>query len=448
MNPYIQYMYSYPHKTAYRPLTGVRFCDYASALAGKGHVLYLHIPFCQSKCGYCNLFSVTGMGQDEIDRYLDTIERQSEQYQTVLESVHAEFSELVIGGGTPLLLTERQLEQMFDILERHFRFSQKRELVVETAPNQTTLEKLAILKQVGVSRVSMGIQSFSDRELSTLKRQHTAQKAKKALELIKTCDFPCVNVDFIYGIPGQTEISLLDSLKEALRFEPEEIFLYPLYVKHGARMEREGVVLEPEAAFAQYQAARAFLCAEGYRQDSMRRFVRQKTARVFSECGFGTSIGLGCGGRSYLGNLHFCSPYAITRSACIDRLRDYMCTKDFMEITHGILLSEEEQKRRYLIRHLLIRPGLDKNRYQKLFGKDVLEEFPVLFEWMEQGFVELQRAEKQGDFGEQMYVTLTDVGLGLSDYLGPKLISTEVSRAMCEWEAIHGQTHDFVSRKS
>jgi len=448
MNPYIQYMYSYPHKTVYRPLTGVRFCDYASALAGKGHGLYLHIPFCQSKCGYCNLFSVTGMGQDEIDRYLDTIERQSEQYQTVLESVHAEFSELVIGGGTPLFLTERQLEQIFDILERHFRFSQKRELVVETAPNQTTLEKLAILKQVGVSRVSMGIQSFSDRELSTLKRQHTAQKARKALELIKTCDFPCVNVDFIYGIPGQTEISLLDSLKEARRFEPEEIFLYPLYVKHGARMEREGVVLEPEAAFAQYQAARAFLCAEGYRQDSMRRFVRQQTARVFSECGFGTSIGLGCGGRSYLGNLHFCSPYAITRSACIDRLRDYMCTKDFMEITHGILLSEEEQKRRYLIRHLLIRPGLDKNRYQKLFGKDVLEEFPVLFEWMEQGFVELQRAEKQGDFGEQMYVTLTDVGLGLSDYLGPKLISTEVNRAMCEWEAIHGQTHDFVSRKS
>ena len=107
MNPYIQYMYSYPHKTAYRSLTGVRFCDYASALAGKGHGLYLHIPFCQSKCGYCNLFSVTGMGQDEVDRYLDTIECQSEQYQAVLESVHAEFSELVIGGGTPLFLTEK-----------------------------------------------------------------------------------------------------------------------------------------------------------------------------------------------------------------------------------------------------------------------------------------------------------------------------------------------------
>lgn len=156
------------------------------------------------------------MGQEEIDKYLDTIRRQSAQYEEVLESVQTEFSELVIGGGTPLFLTERQLEQMFNIVEQHFRFSQKRELVVETAPNQTTKEKLTILKQAGVSRVSMGIQSFSDRELKTLKRQHTAQKAREALELIKTCDFPCINVDFIYGIPGQTETSLLDSLKEAL----------------------------------------------------------------------------------------------------------------------------------------------------------------------------------------------------------------------------------------
>ena len=78
-----------------------------------------------------------------------------------------------------------------------------------------------------------------------------------------------------------------------------------------------------------------------------------------------------------------------------------MGTKDFMEITHGILLSEEEQKRRYLIRHLLIRPGLDKNRYQKLYGKDVLEEFPVLREWMEQGFVELQRAKNRGILGSR-----------------------------------------------
>ena len=83
MNPYVQYMYSYPHKTAYRPLKGVYLKDYASVLAGRGHGLYLHIPFCQSKCGYCNLFSVTGLGQEAVDRYLDVVERQSRQYHEV-----------------------------------------------------------------------------------------------------------------------------------------------------------------------------------------------------------------------------------------------------------------------------------------------------------------------------------------------------------------------------
>lgn len=438
MNPYVQYMYSYPHKTAYRPLKGVYLKDYASVLAGKGHGLYLHIPFCQSKCGYCNLFSVTGLGQEAADRYLTAVERQSSQYQEILTSVGTEFSELVIGGGTPLYLTEQQLERMFHIVTCYFRFSENRSLVVETAPNQTTREKLELLKQAGVSRISMGIQSFSDKELSVLGRQHNAEKARQAFALIKTYDFPCVNVDFIYGIPGQTAASLLESLKEALQFEPEEIFLYPLYVKHGARMEREGVVLEPETAFAQYQAASSFLRGNGYRQDSMRRFVRQTTARAFSECGFGTSIGLGCGGRSYLGKLHFCSPYAITRSDCLARLKDYENTADFMEITHGIILSEEEIKRRYVIRHLLIRPGLELERYQELFGEDVLDAFSLLRAWIEQGYAVLE---------ENGFLSLTEAGLGVSDYLGPQLISPAVDQAMHEWEVIHGQTHDTVSRK-
>lgn len=448
MNPYIQYMYSYPHKTAYRPLEGIRLEDYLSVLSddsmmssdsmmsGSGHGLYLHIPFCQSKCGYCNLFSVTGLKSDAVDRYLDAVERQSRQYQGALSLVPAEFSELVLGGGTPLFLTEKQLERMFGILEKYFHFSEKREVIVETAPNQTTREKLHILKQSGVSRVSMGVQSFSDRELLTLGRQHSAQRAREALELIKSYGFPCVNVDLIYGIPGQTQASLLESLKEVLRYEPDEIFLYPLYVKHGVRMEREGVVLEPEVALKQYQMASSFLCGEGFCQDSMRRFVRRHTKRVYSECGFGASLGLGCGGRSYLGNLHFCSPYAVSRDECMMRLKDYEDTQDFMEITHGIILSQEEQKRRFVIRHLLIRPGMNLERYWELFGSDASEDFPVLNEWIEQKFA--MRTAYAGQRGTERYITLTKSGLGLSDYLGPQFISSEVKKAMQEWEATHG----------
>ncbi len=102
MNPYIQYMYSYPHKTAYRPMSGVNLGDFAHRLKGPGHGLYLHVPFCQRKCGYCNLFSVTGAKEEDIERYLDAIERQVRQYRQILSPWKTRFSSFTVGGGTPL----------------------------------------------------------------------------------------------------------------------------------------------------------------------------------------------------------------------------------------------------------------------------------------------------------------------------------------------------------
>lgn len=460
MNPYVQYMYSYPHKTAYRPLRDISLREYTPLLSGGGHGLYLHLPFCQAKCGYCNLFSVTGQSKEAVDGYLETVERQAGQYGALLAAYGARFLDLVIGGGTPLFLTEAQLERIFCLLDTHFEFSEGRELVIETAPNQTTKEKLAILKRAGVTRVSMGIQSFDNKELAALRRMHTAERAREALALLKSFDFPTVNVDFIYGIPGQTKESLLASLKEAALFRPDEIFLYPLYVKRGVGLWREGVVPDPESAYGQYLRARDYLLEEGFRQDSMRRFVRRKEGREFSECGLSTSLGLGCGGRSYLGRLHFSTPYAVSGRECLARLKEYEDTVDFTRITHGILLTEEELKRRYVIRHLLIRPGLETGRYEERFGGKVMEDFPILGEWMDQGYVELRESKEPrtaacGEAGglpkesadggreaagtkrrrkQEIYLGLTETGMGLSDYLGPQLISWQIQKAMKEWQ--------------
>lgn len=436
MNPYVQYMYSYPHKTAYRPLSGVYLQQYVHLLRGGGHGLYLHIPFCQAKCGYCNLFSVTGQDTEAVERYFAAVKRQCVQYEELLRGVQAAFQELVIGGGTPLYLTNLQLEQMFEMLKEHFRYDTRPGIVIETAPNQTDADKLRILEQAGVTRVSMGIQSFQDSELAALGRQHRAKRAREALHLLKSAEFSCVNVDFIYGIPGQTVGSLLASLKEALTFDPDEIFLYPLYVRHGAGLEQQGLVPDGEQAFLQYQHASEFLKSQGYRQDSMRRFVRQAGEREYRACGFGTSLALGCGGRSYLGRLHFCSPYAVTREECLLRLAEYEQTADFTQITHGILLSEEEWKRRYVIRHVLIRPGLFPDEYQEVFGSHVLEDFPILEDWMEQGYLEIRKLDSVPHQPKApLCFTLTEAGLGLSDYLGPQLISPQIQAAMEAWEA-------------
>ncbi len=461
MNPYIQYMYSYPHKTAYRPLEGISLKEYAHLLAGSGHGLYLHIPFCQTKCGYCNLFSAAGQGEKEMDWYLDAVERQSSQYIELLGSYQPVFSEMIIGGGTPLLLTKKQLDRMFSMMENFFTFSKDRELVVETAPNQTSKEKLEVLRQAGVTRVSMGIQSFSDEELRTLRRGHRAKRAREALQMLMSVGFSCVNVDFIYGIPGQTVDSLQVSLKEAAGFGVYEIFLYPLYVKHGAGLVREGVVPDPEYAYLQYREMSEYLRSEGFRQDSMRRFVRVKRngrqggKRPFSECGFGTSLALGCGGRSYMGSLHFCTPYAVTQETCLAQIRDFETRDDFLQVSHGMLLSEEEMRRRYVIRHLLIRPGIAPGRYEALFHSSVWEDFPALRDWMSAGWLEesagivQEQHEEGGTNGNpECFLTLTEEGMGLSDYLGPMLVSEAVWGKMKEWEAVYEPGGGFIPGKS
>ena len=374
MNRYIQYMYSYPHKTAYRALENVNLRDYFFNLEGEGHSLYLHLPFCESKCGYCNLFSVTGCNQIQMDGYIDAVLRQVKQYNEMLPH-NSSFGEFVIGGGTPLLLESEQIARIFEAVGTYMPMGADHKVIIETAPNQTNQEKTKLLKELGVTRVSMGIQSFDNEELRWLGRNHDSERAREEAWRLSNMGFECVNFDFIYGLPGQTEESLLRSLRTALSYGPDEIFLYPLYIKHGVRLEQEGrkELLDSDHAYALYRCGSQYLRENGYLQISMRRFVRKSSGNMlpkFNECGFKSALSLGCGGRSYLGRLHACTPYRTTRIAALEEIERYQRTEDFSFVTNGILLSDDEIKRRYVIKHLLILPGISKQAYTKAFHTD------------------------------------------------------------------------------
>lgn len=457
-HPYIQYMYSYPHKLAYRVLPKLDLRDYIGRLSGGENSLYFHIPFCQYKCGYCNLFSLAGQNRQQMEAYLAALERHARQFAEIMPK-DAAFSDLTLGGGTPLLLPENLLRKVFSIARDFFGIEAgKQAVVVETSPNQTTEEKLKILKEEGVNRLSIGVQSFKEAELFALHRFHTADAAKKALGLIQNTGFSCVNIDLIYGIPGQTMESLGDSLRQALEFAPEELFVYPLYVKPGTYLGRQGAECS-ENAFELYQFARRFLLEAGYRPYSMRRFVREEekaSVRCFvreeeeqafvrrfvreeeehafvrrfvreegeqapvSLCGFGNTISIGCGGRSYLGNLHFSAPYAVEPGQCRSILQSYIEQEDYRKITHGFLLSREEEKRRYVIRHVLFGRGVCLADYNLHFGSQAERDFPLLLDWVQAGYA----------VREEGFLSLTEKGFVLSDFLGPQLISEEVRRLM------------------
>lgn len=416
-NPYIQYMYSYPHKTVYRTLKNISLKDYFPKLSGKENSLYFHIPFCQYKCGYCNLFSVAGQPEQFMAEYVDAMERQSAQLSEALPE-ETVFADLTFGGGTPLLLPVPLLRRIFSMAKKYFHFAADNfPTIVETSPNQTTLEKLSILKEEGVSRISIGVQSFQENELTALHRSHSADSAKRALHLIRQMDFDCMNIDLIYGIPGQTIESLSCSLKQALAFEPEEIFIYPLYVKPETYLYRQGTK-RSDSSFLMHQYVRDYLKEAGYHPYSMRRFAKKRNPE--SLCGFGNTISVGCGGRSYIDNLHFCSPYAVRQEHCMAILSEYIKQTDFLQATHGFLLSPEEQKRRYVIRHLLFDTGINRKDYQKHFSNEVQKEFPQMAEWEQAGLVTISTD----------HVALTEDGFALSDYLGPRLISPDVAEKM------------------
>ncbi len=421
-NPYVQYMYSYPHKTAYRRLEGISLKEYLPYLETGENSLYVHIPFCQYKCGYCNLFSLAGKEENYMESYVDALELHASQLCEVFPE-KIQFQDLTLGGGTPLLLPARLLDRVFEIVKKYFRFSKKQfPVVVETSPNQTTREKLEVLKRHGVSRVSIGVQSFQEEELKTLHRFHSTDTAIEALNAINKMDFECLNIDLIYGIPGQTLESLKDSMKQALEYQPEELFVYPLYIKPDTPLQHEGIEQSKET-FEMYKFVRNFLQKAGYVPCSMRRFVRKDrvSQKAASElCGFGNTISLGCGGRSYIGNLHFCTPYAVKQEACLKIVEEYINKTDYTQISHGYVLSEEEQKRRYVIKHILFDTGIHRMDYQQHFKTEVMEEFPLLKEWEQSGYLK----------EDQNRIWLTSEGFALSDFLGPQLISKEVRGKM------------------
>jgi oxygen-independent coproporphyrinogen-3 oxidase len=423
--PYVAYAYSYPHKSAYGPLDPpAPLAPLWQAEPRNALFLYLHIPFCEMRCGFCNLFTRAGGDEAYVEAYLDAVERQAR----VLDDATAgnrRFARLAIGGGTPTFLTAGQLRRLFDVAERYFNASSI-PTSVETSPKTALPGQLAVLKERGVERVSVGIQSFFDDENHAIGRPQSAREVHTALERLRA--FPVLNIDLIYGQPGQTVQRLLASVQAALRYHPEELYLYPLYVRPQTGIGRRGNVQRvPSLQMRQmYRAARESLLAAGYQQVSMRLFQsrrdRQSVGPIYC-CQTDAMLGLGCGARSYTCNLHYSSRFAV-ESAGVQAILDEWIRQPETEFTlarWGCRLAEDDRQRRFVIQSLLTLPGLVAAEYTRAFGTAPDRVFSQLNRLIEHGFVEFVAGTYR----------LTPTGLEFSDAIGPALYSA-VHRARLE----------------
>ncbi|MCP4691632.1 MAG: radical SAM protein [Desulfobacterales bacterium] len=204
VHPYTGYAYSYPHKSAYRRLTPPVNLEEAWEKENKRSLfLYVHIPFCERRCSFCNLFSFINPRSLMASDYIRTVKRQGEIQRDILGE--AAFARIAIGGGTPTWLAPAALDALLRVC-REVMGADATTLPasVETSPGTATPDRLAVLKENGVDRISIGVQSFESAELSILSRFLDLETIHAALTRIRQIGFPTLNPDLIYGIPGQT----------------------------------------------------------------------------------------------------------------------------------------------------------------------------------------------------------------------------------------------------
>ncbi|MFI9638617.1 STM4012 family radical SAM protein [Micromonospora sp. NPDC051925] len=425
-SPYQQYLYAYPHKTSYRALRPrPLLADVWRAEARDALFLYVHLPFCEMRCGFCNLFTRANAPQEQVTAYLRQLRRQAERVADALGD-DARYARVALGGGTPTYLTADELTELFDIVTR---VSGARlpgvPLSVETSPATATPDRLAVLAAHGVSRVSIGVQSFLDVEARAAGRPQRRTEVEAALGAIRDAAVPVLNIDLIYGIDGQTAATWQESLDAALAWRPEELYLYPLYVRPltGLGRRAHGRADWDAQRLALYQQAVRTLGAAGYRQESMRQFRRADVPAPDGPdycCQDDGMVGLGCGARSYTTALHYSFDYAVGVSQVRAVLADYLArpADDFRYAEFGFALDGTEQRRRWLLKSLLRAEGVDASAYAARFGRPPGADFPELGQLADRGW-----ADADG-------LRLTPAGLARSDAIGPWLTSARVHQAM------------------
>ncbi len=240
---------------------------------------YLHIPFCERKCMYCDFYSIENLSlrSEFADLLIQEIDLKLNAYPHL---AGRELKTIFFGGGTPSLLEPVELERIIQALQVHFRISSDCEFTLECNPGTVTLDRLRGYRSLGVNRLSFGVQSFDAEELKFLGRIHDAEQAREAVSLARRAGFDNVSIDLIFSLPGQKESTLRNSLSEAITLETDHISAYNLIVEHGTplyRLVKLGKVIELDSdrSASLFSIVQDTLADAGFEQYEISNYARK-----------------------------------------------------------------------------------------------------------------------------------------------------------------------------
>lgn len=398
---------------------------------------YIHVPFCVKKCIYCDFLSDPGCSEEQIRLYFQAVEKEiqillqgsqeaesgtmfisSDRRKSALEN-HLRgcaakalpADSVFFGGGTPSLADPSSIQSVLSLLP----LTADAEITMEANPGTLTPEKLRAFRSCGINRVSLGVQSFQDHELAFLGRIHDSREAVETIREVRRAGFDNLNIDLIFGFPGQTLTSWKQTLQTAIELQPEHLSFYSLQIEEGTplyRLFREDQVeqIPDELNREMYHYAVEILKSSGYGH-----YEISNAALPGRECRHNLKywtmtpyFGLGAGSHSFLGGVRYFSP---------DSREGYLHLVDGMDQQSSCFLPRgedlientvEDSMSDYLFTGLRLIGGISVSRFEQYFGINFSERYrEALDRHLKDGTMELREG----------FLRFTEKGLDLSNYI-------------------------------
>jgi oxygen-independent coproporphyrinogen-3 oxidase len=345
--------------------------------------LYLHIPFCRKRCKFCYFKVYTDKNASEITTYLDALIKENELYSQTRAFQGRQLRFAYFGGGTPSYISERQLQYLIEGLNRHISWENAEEVTFECEPGTLHKSKLEMLKQIGVTRLSLGVEHFNDDILAANGRAHLSPEIYRAYEWARQVDFPQINIDLIAGMMGESDELWRDAVQRALELEPDSLTIYQMELPYNTVISREMIEKGLTSPIADWETKRRWVDyafeqfqERGYRVASAYTLATTKkpTRFIYTDALWhgGDMIGLGVSSFSHFGGVHFQNVHSFE-----EYLR--LVTSEQLPLLRALPLTPKQRLIREMV--LQLKTGaIDTDYFQQKFGVDVWQEFQPIYE--------------------------------------------------------------------
>ncbi len=317
--------------------------------------LYIHYPWCVKKCPYCDFNSHEGNNRDGyITALLNDLDQELSYVQN--RTIHSIF----IGGGTPSLMSEEDLSKLFEGLRLRLNFDENIEITLETNPGTFEIEKFKAFKQIGINRLSIGVQSFNDQNLKTLGRIHSAEEALNACIQAGNI-FDNFNIDLMYGLQAQTTDECLSDLQQALDLNPTHISFYQLTIEPNTLFAKFPPLLPKEdEIFSMGKAGVNLLEQHGFSRYEVSAFGKIPSKHNINYWEFGDYIGIGAGAHGKI---------TLAQEQKIIRTLKSKAPKDYIENCKKATEAIENITFEFMLNALRLKQGFDESLFSSRTGK-------------------------------------------------------------------------------